>query len=156
MFSLIDTGHAVEQRLEELFWRGSAVAREVRRVDAPREAGEPISMIECAAKRWTCVRSNITQLVDRLEADGLAKRVEDPNDRRAVRAAVTPLGWNARLRGEGNGESAERASKTPGASITARCSVRLQSSNSDFFSQIYIYENTVENSFPFNNPGRPP
>jgi DNA-binding MarR family transcriptional regulator len=40
----------------------------------------------------TCVRSNITQLVDRLEADGLVRRVEDPEDRRAVRAVVTPRG----------------------------------------------------------------
>jgi DNA-binding MarR family transcriptional regulator len=40
----------------------------------------------------TCVRSNITQLMDRLEADGLVRRVDDPTDRRAVRAAVTPLG----------------------------------------------------------------
>jgi hypothetical protein len=40
----------------------------------------------------TCVRSNITQLVDRLEADGLVSRVEDPRDRRSVRAAITPLG----------------------------------------------------------------
>jgi DNA-binding MarR family transcriptional regulator len=40
----------------------------------------------------TCVRSNITQLMDRLEADGLVRRVEDPRDRRAVRAAVTRLG----------------------------------------------------------------
>ncbi|HMH19154.1 MAG TPA: MarR family transcriptional regulator, partial [Burkholderiales bacterium] len=40
----------------------------------------------------TCVRSNITQLMDRLEADGLVRRVEDLADRRAVRAALTPLG----------------------------------------------------------------
>jgi DNA-binding MarR family transcriptional regulator len=38
------------------------------------------------------VRSNITQLVDRLEADGLVKRIDDPADRRAVRAEVTRLG----------------------------------------------------------------
>jgi DNA-binding MarR family transcriptional regulator len=38
------------------------------------------------------VRSNITQLVDRLESDGLVARVNDPVDRRAVRAEVTPLG----------------------------------------------------------------
>ena len=53
--------------------------------------GEPLSLSECATK-MTCVRSNITQLVDRLEADGLVRRVEDPEDRRAVRAAVTALG----------------------------------------------------------------
>lgn len=39
-----------------------------------------------------CVKSNITQLVDRLEADGLVARVPDPDDRRSVRAVLTPLG----------------------------------------------------------------
>jgi DNA-binding MarR family transcriptional regulator len=38
------------------------------------------------------VRSNVSQLVDRLEADGLVRRVEDPRDRRCVRAALTDLG----------------------------------------------------------------
>jgi DNA-binding MarR family transcriptional regulator len=38
------------------------------------------------------VRSNVTQLMDRLEADGLVRRVDDPDDRRTVRAAVTDLG----------------------------------------------------------------
>jgi len=37
-------------------------------------------------------RSNVTGLVDRLEADGLVKRTDDPADRRAVRAEVTALG----------------------------------------------------------------
>jgi DNA-binding MarR family transcriptional regulator len=55
------------------------------------KGGEPLSLGECAA-RMTCVRSNITQLMDRLESDGLVQRVEDPNDRRAVRAAITPMG----------------------------------------------------------------
>jgi MarR family transcriptional regulator for hemolysin len=39
-----------------------------------------------------CVRSNITQLIDRLESDGLVKRGDDPDDRRAVRAQMTRLG----------------------------------------------------------------
>jgi len=38
------------------------------------------------------VRSNVTQLVDRLEAEGLSKRTNDPVDRRGVRAEVTRLG----------------------------------------------------------------
>ena len=38
------------------------------------------------------MRSNVSQLVDRLEADGLVQRVEDPKDRRCVRAALTDLG----------------------------------------------------------------
>jgi DNA-binding MarR family transcriptional regulator len=39
-----------------------------------------------------CVKSNITQLVDRLEADGLVARVADSADRRCVRAAITDAG----------------------------------------------------------------
>jgi DNA-binding MarR family transcriptional regulator len=44
------------------------------------------------AEKLTCVRSNVTQLVDRLEGEGLVKRIDDPADRRAVRAQVTRLG----------------------------------------------------------------
>jgi DNA-binding MarR family transcriptional regulator len=51
----------------------------------------PMSLSELAEK-LTCVRSNVTQLVDRLEADGLVNRTDDPVDRRAVRAQVTALG----------------------------------------------------------------
>jgi DNA-binding MarR family transcriptional regulator len=38
------------------------------------------------------VRSNVTQLVDRLEADGLVRRGTCTEDRRAIRAKVTPVG----------------------------------------------------------------
>ena len=44
------------------------------------------------AGRLRCVRSNVTQLVDRLEADGLVKRGTCSEDRRAIRAKLTPLG----------------------------------------------------------------
>ena len=39
-----------------------------------------------------CVRYNMPQRMDRLGADGLVRGVEDQQDRRAVRAAVTRLG----------------------------------------------------------------
>lgn len=55
------------------------------------QAGEPLTLSDLAA-RLSCVRSNITQLVDRLEADGLVRRVDDASDRRSVRAELTPLG----------------------------------------------------------------
>ncbi|GAA0425267.1 MarR family transcriptional regulator [Acrocarpospora corrugata] len=35
---------------------------------------------------------NVTGLVDTLERDGLARRVPDPEDRRSVRAEITPAG----------------------------------------------------------------
>jgi DNA-binding MarR family transcriptional regulator len=37
--------------------------------------------------------------VDRLEADGLVKRVSDPTDRRSVRASLTPLGVDRQASG---------------------------------------------------------
>jgi DNA-binding MarR family transcriptional regulator len=38
------------------------------------------------------VRSNITQLIDRLEADRLVLRAPDPVDRRSIRAELTEEG----------------------------------------------------------------
>lgn len=55
------------------------------------EAGSPLPLGELAA-RMRCVRSNVTQLVDRMEVDGLVRRVDDPADRRTVRAELTRLG----------------------------------------------------------------
>lgn len=54
-------------------------------------AGDPIPLGQLA-ERLSCVRSNVTQLVDRLEADGLVRRLPDPNDRRSVLAAITDEG----------------------------------------------------------------
>jgi MarR family transcriptional regulator, 2-MHQ and catechol-resistance regulon repressor len=43
-----------------------------------------------------CVKSTITRLVDRLEADGLVRRTPDPDDRRAQRLRLTPRGITVR------------------------------------------------------------
>jgi len=65
------------------------------------EANEPLPLGQLA-ERIACVKSNVTQLVDRLEADGLVRRVPDPDDRRSVRASITDeglarfrAGWDA-------------------------------------------------------------
>ena len=47
------------------------------------------------AERLSCVKSNITQLVDRLETDGFVARAHDPNDRRSRLAVMTPAGRKA-------------------------------------------------------------
>lgn len=62
------------------------------------EAGEPLTLSELAS-RLSCVRSNITQLVDRLEGDGLVRRVDDPQDRRSVRAELTQVGMEKQRAG---------------------------------------------------------
>jgi DNA-binding MarR family transcriptional regulator len=55
------------------------------------EAGEPLTLGELAG-RISCVKSNMTQLIDRLEADGLVARVDHPADRRSVHAVITDEG----------------------------------------------------------------
>ena len=63
------------------------------------ESNEPLPLGHLA-ERIACVKSNVTQLVDRLEADGLVQRLPDPADRRSVRARITDLGmerYNAGL-----------------------------------------------------------
>jgi len=91
MFLLMHAAGTIEKRLEDaLAGVGLSLAKFGALTFLVR-AGEPLSLSECAAK-MTCVRSNVTQLVDRLEADGLVRRVDNPSDRRGVMATPTPLG----------------------------------------------------------------
>jgi len=98
MFSLLHAAHAIEKRLEDALEKVGLSNAKFGALTHLVEAGEPLSLSECAA-RMTCVRSNITQLIDRLEADGLVRRVDDPADRRGVRAMLTPLGIERQVAG---------------------------------------------------------
>jgi DNA-binding MarR family transcriptional regulator len=83
--------HAVEDRLEaSLEPLGLSLAK-LGVLGKLVAAGEPLPL-GTLAERCACVRSNITQLVDRLEADKLVVRADDPRDRRSVRAELTPEG----------------------------------------------------------------
>ncbi len=90
-WSLIRAGHALEERLESTLSEVGLSSAKYGALHHLVEAREPLSLSDLAAK-VACVRSNITQLVDRLESDGLVRRISDPDDRRSVRAEVTPLG----------------------------------------------------------------
>jgi DNA-binding MarR family transcriptional regulator len=89
--TLIHAAHRVEARLEKVLAGVGLSGAKFGALSVLVTQDEPISLSELAAK-LTCVRSNVTQLVDRLEADGLVHRTDDPADRRAVRAEVTALG----------------------------------------------------------------
>jgi len=89
--ALVGGLHALEARLDAaLEPHGLSLAKfgVLARLAA---AGEPLPL-RTVAELSACVRSNITQLVDRLEAEKLVLRVDDPNDRRSVRAELTPAG----------------------------------------------------------------
>lgn len=91
MFSLLQAAHALEARMEEALAGVGLSSAKYTVLAKLARAGEPLTLSELAAK-VCCVRSNMTQLVDRLEAEGLVRRVDDPEDRRIVRAALTRLG----------------------------------------------------------------
>jgi DNA-binding MarR family transcriptional regulator len=90
-FALIHAAHRVEARLEEALAGVRLSGAKHAALSVLVTQAQPTSLSGLAEK-LTCVRSNITQLVDRLEAEGLVKRTDDPSDRRAVRAEVTKLG----------------------------------------------------------------
>jgi DNA-binding MarR family transcriptional regulator len=83
--------HTVEERLEAaLEPLGLSVAKfgVLAKLVA---AGESLPL-GTLAERMACVRSNMTQLIDRLEADKLVRRVADPADRRSIHAELTKEG----------------------------------------------------------------
>ena len=90
-FLLLDAARAVEARADGAL---SEVGLSLAKLSALRHlvlAAEPLSLSHLA-ERHCCGKSNVTQLVDRLEADGFVSRVADPEDRRTIRAAVTDSG----------------------------------------------------------------
>jgi DNA-binding MarR family transcriptional regulator len=91
MFSLLGAAHALEDRLEQQLGQVGLSMSKLGVLTQLVEAGTPLALSDLAA-RLSCVRSNMTQLVDRLESEGLVRRVDDPADRRSVLAAVTSVG----------------------------------------------------------------
>ncbi len=91
VLSLLMAAHSLEDRIEqELDGMGLSLAK-LNVLSRMAEAGEPLALGEIAA-RLNCVRSNVTQLIDRLEGDGLVRREADSGDRRSIRAVLTVEG----------------------------------------------------------------
>jgi DNA-binding MarR family transcriptional regulator len=91
LLALFHAAHVRQERVEAaMAAAGLSVAR-FSLLDELERAGEPLPLREIAARQH-CVRSNVTQLVDRLAEGGLVARVGDPDDRRSVRAALTEAG----------------------------------------------------------------
>ena len=97
--SLARTGHMIDHRLDSaLEPYGLSIAKMgVLRSLVDAGGSAPLGYL---AERLACVKSNITQLVDRLETDGLVRRMPDPEDRRSVRAVLTDKGREAYAAGQ--------------------------------------------------------
>jgi DNA-binding MarR family transcriptional regulator len=98
LVGLLHAAGSVESFVET---RLAAVSLSLPKLAALRrlvEAGDSLPLGQLA-ERLACVKSNVTQLVDRLEADGLVTRAPDPNDRRSRLAVITAAGREAYRKG---------------------------------------------------------
>jgi len=88
---LLDAGRAQFARLEEALKSVGLSAAKYKVLSQLAKSKEPVPL-RLLAEEQQCVASNVTTLVDRLETDGLVRRVDDPADRRSKRAELTELG----------------------------------------------------------------
>lgn len=107
IFQVMHAAHEIEARLERALGEHELSIARYGVLDQLARAAEPLTLSDLAA-RLSCVRSNITQLVDRLDADGLVRRVPDPSDRRSIRATLTPLGIERQIAGAAACEAVQR------------------------------------------------
>ena len=91
LWQIVHAGRLIEERLEAALEQTGLSLAKLNALRHLVEADSPLALGQLAEK-IACVKSNVTQLVDRLENDGLVKRMPDPNDRRSVLAAVTDDG----------------------------------------------------------------
>jgi len=108
VFSFLSAADAVEARLEAALSPTGLSLAKLAVLHFLADAKEALPLSDLAARQH-CVRSNITQLVDRLEKDGLVRRRPDPEDRRSVLAELTPAGQQAHAKGVRALAEAQRA-----------------------------------------------
>ena len=107
LFTVLHASSVLESRVEaKLADVGLSLAK-LAALTRLAEAGDSLPLGHLA-ERLQCVKSNVTQLVDRLEADGLVARAAEPNDRRSRLAVLTEAGRKAYVHGSNILQATER------------------------------------------------
>jgi DNA-binding MarR family transcriptional regulator len=106
--TLLHAAYAAEAEVEAKLGAIGLSLAKLAALKALSDAGESLPLTQLA-DRLSCVKSNITQLVDRLEADGFVQRQSDPGDRRARLATLTAAGRKACKEGSRVQQSAEQS-----------------------------------------------
>ncbi len=106
LFALIHASDAVQARIEAALESCGLSMAKLMALQRLVEAGDSLPLGQLA-ERLSCVKSNVTQLVDRLETDGFVSREADASDRRARLAVITPAGRKAYAEGTKLREAAE-------------------------------------------------
>src|SRR5690349_14662117 len=88
---LIRSGRLAESRLDDALASAGLTFVKWRTVDGLLKAEEPVSL-GTLAELVGCVRSNVTQLIDKLEVEGIVRRIPDSQDRRSILVEVTEKG----------------------------------------------------------------
>ncbi len=91
LFALVEAADVLRSRVSAALGRVGLSYPKYEVLHYLRNARDPLALSKLADCQQ-CARSNITQLVDRLEAEGLVRRLDDPQDRRSVLAEITPAG----------------------------------------------------------------
>src|SRR5499427_1195565 len=107
LFAVLHAASALESRVEERLADVGLSLPKLAALHQLSQAGGSLPLGQLA-DRLSCVKSNVTQLVDRLEADGLVSRTADTADRRSRLAALTEAGRQAHVRGAKIFEAAEQ------------------------------------------------
>ncbi len=105
--SLSSAGKVVDSTLDAALARHGLSIAKLGVLKALIASDDPLTLSQIAG-RLACVRSNVTQLIDSLEADRLVKRVPDSDDRRSIRAALTDEGRKKCAAGLEEEEKVER------------------------------------------------
>jgi DNA-binding MarR family transcriptional regulator len=108
LMGLLHTAYAAQAEVEAKLAGIDLSLPKLLALRALFDAGDALPLGQLA-ERLSCVKSNITQLVDRLEADGLVARRADPGDRRTKLAELTAAGRAACLEGSRLQQETERA-----------------------------------------------
>jgi DNA-binding MarR family transcriptional regulator len=107
LFAVLHASGVLESRIEARLSEVGLSLAKLAALHHLSEAGESLPLGQLA-ERLACVKSNVTQLVDRLEADGLVSRAADANDRRSRLAVLSATGREAYARGRDIQQQAER------------------------------------------------
>ena len=107
LLALLHAAYAVASELESRLAAAGLSLAKLAALQALADAGQSVPLSDLA-ERLSCVKSNITQLVDRLEADGFVARQADPRDRRARLAVMTAAGRRVCDQGSRLQQEAER------------------------------------------------
>jgi DNA-binding MarR family transcriptional regulator len=107
LFAVLHAANALEARVEGRLADAGLSLPKLAALHQLSQAGDSLPLGQLA-ERLACVKSNVTQLVDRLEADGLVVRAADPNDRRSRLAVLTDSGKSAYARGSQIQQQTER------------------------------------------------